>query len=389
MNCLQNILAVFRRERIIWAKRPIYFVGSVLIVAFCSVFYLTFLQSGVPTGLPIGVVDNDHSSLSRNFISQLDATPAAEVRIFDTYPEARVEMQRGRITSICVIPEGMYRDVSAQKQPEMTFYINGLYFMGGSLAYSDLLTMINLTSGAVQRQVLRMKGMNDAQIMGMIKPVELDTHMIGNSTMNYGAYLGSMMIPGVLEMVMVVLIVYSLGTELKYGGSRRLMELSGGSIGVALLGKLILYTIFFFLLGVTIEMLLYSWCHYPFAGSVWYMFLDVFLLVLASEAMGITIISFCPVLRFALSVSSLYTVLAFSLTGFTLPLEAMPEAFQYVSAIFPLKHYYQFFVQEGIFGTGFTGWWQEVCHFLIFLIFPMLGIHRLKHAYIYQDYEQI
>lgn len=388
MNYLQNILAVFRRERIVWAKRPIYFVGSVLIVAFCSVFYLTFLQSGVPVGLPIGVVDNDRSSLSRNFISQLDATPAADVRIFDTYPEARVEMQRGRITSICVIPEGMYRDVSAQKQPEMTFYINGLYFMGGSLAYSDLLTMINLTSGAVQRQVLRMKGMNDAQIMGMIKPVELDTHMIGNSTMHYGAYLGSMMIPGVLEMVIVVLIVYSLGTELKYGGSKRLMELSGGSIGVALIGKLLLYTIFFFILGVSIEMVLYSWCHYPFTGSVWYMFLDVFLLVLASEAMGITIICFCPVLRFALSVSSLYTVLAFSLTGFTLPLEAMPEAFQYVSAIFPLKHYYQFFVQEGIFGTGFTGWWREVCHFLIFLIFPMLGIHRLKHAYIYQDYEQ-
>jgi len=375
-----------RRELRIWLRRPVYMVGSVFTVTFCAIFYLTFLKAGVPSDVPIGVVDNDHSSMTRNFIEQLDATQLGKVITFDSYTEARAEMQKGAITSIVVLPKGMYEDVQSQRQPQITFYVNGLYFLGGSLAYKDILTMVNLTSGAVQRQVLRMKGVNEGDIMGRIRPIDIDVHQIGNATMNYGAYLANMMLPGVLEMVIIILTIYALGTELKYGTSRHLLSTAGDDINIALAGKLIVYTLLFSAIGFALVILLYQWMGFPMSGSIWHMFIDMFLLVVASESVGVFIVGLFPVTRFALSIGGLYSVLAFSLTGFTLPVEAMPPYIQGLATAFPLRHYYMFYVQEGMFDAGFAGWYPEIIHLLLFLFLPALVIRRLNKAYVLQNY---
>jgi ABC-2 type transport system permease protein len=79
-------------------------------------------------------------------------------------------------------------------------------------------------------------------------------------------------------------------------------------------------------------------------------------------------------------------VLAFSLTGFTLPVQAMPTYIQSFAMAFPLRHYYLFYVQEAIFASGFAGWWKEVIHLLVFLVLPPLSMWRLADAYRHQNY---
>lgn len=87
----QNLKNVILRELEIWRKRPIFVVAPLAVMAFCSFFYLTFLGDGLPSDLPIGVVDNDNSSLSRNFVRQLDATQLGKVVHYDTFADARNE----------------------------------------------------------------------------------------------------------------------------------------------------------------------------------------------------------------------------------------------------------------------------------------------------------
>lgn len=386
MSTWHNIASVFRRELRVWRNRPIYLTGSVVTIAFCAIFYLTFLKDGVPSDVPIGVVDCDHSTLTRNFIQQLDATQLGKTIEYDTFAEAREDMQKGRITSVCVLPEGMYADIQAQRQPKFTFYVNTLYFLGGSLAYKDILQMINLTSGAVQRNVLRMKGVNEHAIGGMLRPIDLDIHMIGNPTMNYGSYLANMMLPGVLEMIIIIIIIYSFGTELKYGTSRHLLRAAGDKMSDAMAGKLALYTLLFLGIGYSLVFLLYRQMGFRFEGNIPTMLIDMTLLVISSECIGVFIIGCIPVLRFALSIGALLSVMAFSLTGFTLPVEAMPSYIQGIAEIFPLRHYYLFYVQEGVFGAGFAGWYKEVMHMLAYLFLPLLVMRRLEKAYIYQNY---
>ena len=386
MSVWHNLWAVVRRELRIWLHRPVYLLGSVGTIAFCAIFFLTFFRDGLPHDLPIGIVDNDNSSMSRNFIAQMDATQIGKVVQYSNFEEAREDMMRGKITSICVIPQGMYADVSANRRPTFTYYLNGLYFVGGALAYKDILTMINLTNGAVQRQVLRAKGVNEREIMGRIRPIDIDTHQIGNAYTNYGYYLTNMLLPGMLELAVIIVILYSLGSELKYGTSRHLIRSAGGSMLDALLGKLTVYTVLFSCIGLVIVILLYHWMHFPIAGSIGNMFLGILLLVLASEGVAVLIIGCLPVPRLALSVGALYSVLGFTLAGFTLPIEALPPYVQGLSAAFPLRHYYLFYVQEVVFGAGFAGWWKEAIHLLLFLFLPLAVLPRLRGAFLNQNF---
>ena len=388
MTFFEKISTVVRREIRIWVRRPIYLFGSVFVMAICATFYLTFLKEGVPSDVPIAVVDLDGTSTSREFCRQLDATQLGKVVPYDDFAEARRDLQGGRVTSVCVIPEGFNRDIQSQRQPEMSIYINGLYFLGGSLAWKDLLTMVNLTGGAVQREVLRMQGVPESSIMGLLRPVDIDVHQIGNATMNYGAYLANMMIPGMLQMVVVILLIYSLGTELKYGTGRHLMSSVEGDIAAALYGKLALYTILFTLIGWTLEVILYKWVHFPLAGHLGDMLLACFLLVTASEAVAVFIIGLVPVCRFALSIGALYSVLGLSLTGFTLPVEAMPVGLRGLSMMYPLRYYYEIYVQTGIFGSPFGKWYMYAVALLLFCFLPFLVMKRLAHAYEYLDYER-
>lgn len=386
MTNWQRIIAVARRELRIIRQRPIYLLGSVGVIAFCAIFFLTFLKDGLPSDVPIGLVDYDYSSTSRNFCQQLDATQLGKVVHYDSFAAAREDMNRGKIAAVCVAPVGMNDDIQANRQPKITFYVNGLYFVSGALAWKDLLQMVNLTNGAVQRQAFRARGYNDSQIMGMIRPVDVDVHQIGNVGTNYNYYLSSVLLPGVLEMIVIIVLIYSLGAELKYGTSRHLLQTSGNSIVTALAGKLLVWTLTFSAIGLILILLLFHRLHFPLAGSIWNMFLGIFLMIFASEAIAIFILEMLPVPRLALSIGALYSVLGFSLSGFTLPIEAMPPYIQGLAAAFPLRHYYLFYVQEAIFGAGFAGWWKQVIYLLIFILLPLIGLVRLKKAYIHQNF---
>lgn len=386
MTNWQRIIAVARRELRIIRQRPIYLLGSVGVIAFCAIFFLTFLKDGLPSDVPIGLVDYDYSSTSRNFCQQLDATQLGKVVHYDSFAAAREDMNRGKIAAVCVVPVGMNDDIQANRQPKITFYVNGLYFVSGALAWKDLLQMVNLTNGAVQRQAFRARGYNDSQIMGMIRPVDVDVHQIGNVGTNYNYYLSSVLLPGVLEMIVIIVLIYSLGAELKYGTSRHLLQTSGNSIVTALAGKLLVWTLTFSAIGLILILLLFHRLHFPLAGSIWNMFLGIFLMIFASEAIAIFILEMLPVPRLALSIGALYSVLGFSLSGFTLPIEAMPPYIQGLAAAFPLRHYYLFYVQEAIFGAGFAGWWKQVIYLLIFILLPLIGLMRLKKAYIHQNF---
>lgn len=384
---MKRILDIVRRELHLWTKRPIYLVGSLGVMLATALFFLTFFGKGLPDNIPIGVVDKDNSSTSRNFVQQLDATQLGKVVSFGSVAEARRQMETGRISAYVIIPERFDEDVQAFRCPKIGVYVNAMNpVIGGALSYKDILFMVNLTNGAVQREVLWAKGVAENEIMARIQPMVIDAHNIGNAPTSYAYYLCNMILTGVLAMSIMLVVSYALASELKYGTSRELMALGGNSASLAVFAKLIPYTLLFTALGTILQLVLFGPLHYPLKGSIWAMILAMLLLVLAYEAIAVFVVSMVPTLRLSVCISALYSVLGFSFAGFTLPISSLPVALQGMSWLYPLRFYYKFYVQEAIFGVGFSGWWISAVALLVFLLIPLLGIKRLEGAYINQNY---
>ena len=387
MSWKTQIAQVIRRELSIMRGRPLYLLGSVGVMVAATLFFTTFMAEGLPQELRIGVVDLDNSSTSRNFRQQLDATQLGQVVEFASIPAARRELETGRIYGYVIIPEHFDQDMQSFRTPKMQVYVNTMYpVIGGALAYKDILYMINLTNGAVERQVLRMKGMSDHEIMASIQPVVIDAHTIGNAPTNYGYYLVNMVLMGILAMCIALVTAYAVGSELKYGTSTQLLDVAGDSIGTALLGKMIPYTVLFTVLGVVLQLLLFGPLHYPLKGSIWALAGVTMVFVLAYESVAIFIVSLVPTLRLGVCISALYSVLGFSFAGFTLPVGSLPAALQGLSVMFPLRFYYQIYLREVIYGSGFALWWPYLCALVAFLLLPYLLPKRLYKAYRYQNY---
>ena len=76
---LSGIIQTFKRELKRMVSRPIYLLGSIGIMAFCFIFFLTFFNDGQPEKMPVAVVDLDNSSFSRQFIRNLKSTQHIDI----------------------------------------------------------------------------------------------------------------------------------------------------------------------------------------------------------------------------------------------------------------------------------------------------------------------
>ena len=332
--------------------RPLYIVSSVGVMAFCTIFFLSLLRSGSAEKMPVAVVDQDQSTISQRLVHEMQATSSVDVRLVtNSYAEARDAMQKGHIYGIFLIHEGFYRDLASFKRPQLDCYMTNAYTLGGNTAYKQMLTMANLVSGAFQREVLRKKGLPDDVIMHRIQPLVIQSHMIANPWGNYSVYLVSTILPGILGLICLMLTIFVIGYELKMKTAHTWMGLAGNNFTIAILGKLTPYTLIYMILGVGCHLAMYNYVGFPVHGSHVRLMFGLLLFIFAMEALGVLMITLLPSLRDALSVGALYSMLGFSLSGFTYPNLAMLAPVKALSYLEPLRHYYLIYVNEALMGA--------------------------------------
>ncbi|MFT3753865.1 MAG: ABC transporter permease [Paludibacter sp.] len=384
---LSAIADTLNREMKRMVSRPIYFICTVLTMVFCYVFFFTFFNEGQPTRMPIGIVDHDNSSLSRQFIRNLEATQQAQIVMYaNSHKEAREEMQRGNIYAFVEIKHNFASDAIANRRPAITFYINDSYLIAGSLLAKDITYMSAATSLGMQRKILRAKGMDESRIMGIIQPVVLDTHLIGNAWANYGTYLLNVILPGILQLMVLLMTIFAIGVELKERTSREWLETANHSMFAALTGKLLPYTVLFTGLGIICNLLLYKYMHYPMNSSIGWMHLTTFVFVVASQAIGILLIGITPVLRDAITLGGVFGMLGVTFAGSTFPIEQMPVGVRIFSHFFPIHHYFIIYVNQALNGIGIQHSLLSFLYLISFSILPLFVYSRLKKAAVYQNY---
>ena len=368
-------------------SRPIYFIATVLIMAFSYVFFLTFFNEGQPNKMPIAIVDMDNSSLSRQFTRNLEATQQAKIVMrLNSHKEAREEMQRGNIYAFVEIQKDFSRKAISNHRPTLTFYVNDAYLIAGSLILKDLSYMSVATSAAMQRKVLRAKGLEENRIMGIIQPIVLDTHLIGNPWANYGTYLLNVILPGVLQLMVLMMTIFAVGVEFKERTSHEWLEMGNNSMFSSLTGKLLPYTVIFTAIGIIGDLLLFRYMHYPLNANIGWMFLATFMLVVASQSIGILLIGVTPVLRDGVTLGGFFAMLGVTFAGSTFPIEQMPFGTRIFSYLFPIHHFFNIYVNQALNGLSIRYSLIAFITLLSFTILPFFVYNRLKIAAINQNY---
>lgn len=378
---------VMKRECKRLVSRPLYLFCMVLAPMFCYLFFTTLMGSGLPTDLPVGVVDMDQTATSRNIVRNLDAFGQTEVVAhYPNVSEARIAMQEGKIYAFFYLPPGLSADASTQKQPKISFYTNNSYLIAGSLLLKDMKMMSELASGAAARKVMYAKGATEKQAMAQLQPIVIDTHALNNPWLNYSVYLCNTLVPAMLMIMMFMVTVFSIATEIKDSTAREWLQTSNNSIFIALAGKLLPQTVVFFVMGIFYNAYLYGILHFPCNSGIWPMILATLCFVLASQCMGVFMVGLFPSLRLGLSLSSLWGVISVSISGFSFPVMAMHPTLQALSILFPLRHYFLIYVDQALNGYSMAYSWPNYLALLLFMMLPFFILNRLKNALLYNKY---
>jgi ABC-2 type transport system permease protein len=140
--------------------------------------------------IPIAVVDDDSSEVSRQLIQALNAHEAVRVVARpSSLAEAQAALARREVFGIVDIPAGTERDVMAGRKARVAAYVDSVYF----LLYNRTVQGILESSGAVTADILSGEVRPDGSLyrdaLARSSPVDVLSQPLFNPTGGYASYV--------------------------------------------------------------------------------------------------------------------------------------------------------------------------------------------------------
>ena len=381
MRVLRQIYEVMMRELQILRQNHIYRFCMVLFPILVIIFFTTMLDDGLPTSMPVGIVDLDNTSTTRALERKLDGFQMSKVVAhYPSVAEARQAIQRNEIYGFLYIPKGTTAKLLAQRQPKISYYYTYTTMVAGSMLMKDMKTISSLGSAALGQATMRAKGLTDKQIQTLLQPITIDLHQIANPWSSYNVYLTTVMVPGILMIFIFLISAYSLGTELKFATSKNWLAMADNNVTIALVGKFLPQTLIWLAIVFGYQLYVFFYLGFPHQGSPWMLVLLGLMHVMAAQGFGIFAFGLMPSLRMSMSISSLWAVLSISMAGSAFPAMGMDGALQSLSWLFPLRHYFMLY-QACIFnGFPLVEVWFHFAALLGFILLPWMVASKIKNA---------
>ena len=381
MKTLRQIYEIMMRELLILRQNHVYRFCMVAFPVLVIFFFTSLMDDGLPTEMPIGIVDLDNTSTTRSLGRRLDGFQMSRVVAhYPTMSDARRAIQRNEIYGFLYIPKGTTEKLLSQRQPKISYYYSYTTLAAGALLMKDMKTISTLGSAAVGQATMRARGLTDRQVQTALQPIKIDLHQIANPWVSYNAYLSTMLVPGMIMLFIFLISAYSLGTELKFATSKDWLEKADNNIGIALLGKFLPQTLIWLAIVFGYQYYVFYVLQFPHLGSPWMLVLLGLMHVLAAQGFGIFAFGLMPSLRMSMSVCSLWAVLSFSMAGGAFPVMGMDGPLQSLSWLFPLRHYYMMYQICVFNGYPLIEAWFHFAALAAFMLLPWLVVKKIKNA---------
>lgn len=341
-DSIKTLVQYLYRELDIIASRRLYLVVLIAIPLFTILFLTTIFGKGAIENVPIGVVDYSNSRLSEEIRDELAASSTLSLdnnHIFTSEFEAIKAMQRMEIFGFLVIPDGYDKKLYSGIKPELTyFYHKSLLAIGEEVNGAFLTVLANVASSYLEESGMN-GGLGSKSLKAVAMPLEINATPIYNSNLNFSVYITYPFILIFLQILLIILTVYTIGSDSHFKNIRNSILCSVKRAVPALAGKLLPYFIIFSTYTLAATYICFDLMGFPFSGNLYIPALSGILLIAATMAIGLAIVTFIPNLSIAISIASMYGALGATTCGITFPIDAMDKWVIVIAQLFPIRHF--------------------------------------------------
>ena len=382
--------AVLLREWHRMTSRRLYFGVCIVLPLFTLFFMATIFGNGQMENIPIGIVDQDNTASSRTIVRNISAVPTFNViQHFVNEAAAREAVQKKEIYGYLSIPPQFEQDAITGKNATLSYYYHyALMSVSGELmaAFETSLAPVSLSPIVMQAVAL---GVDQEQITTFLLPVQANNHPIYNPSLDYSVYLSQPFFFVLFQVLILLTTVYATGIEIKFRTADEWLTVAKGNMVIAVLGKLLPYTIIYILIGWFANYVMFGILHIPFQGSWLLMNSMTVLFIIATQALGLFLFSLFPAISLIISIVSMVGSLGATLSGVTFPVPNMFPLVRDASYLFPVRHFTEAMQMMLYGGSGFIHLWTTAVILCIFPLLAFLLLPHLKRAIESHKYEKI
>jgi ABC-2 type transport system permease protein len=283
--------------------------------------------------IPVAVVDQDHTELSRDLIQTLNADEAVEVAVrADTLAEGQAALGRREAFAVLGIPEGTQREVLKGNKARLPAYVDSAYF----LLYNRMLQGISEAAGAVNLEIAARGARSDGSLAhaAVIRssPVTLLSQPLFNPTGGYASYVVPAAFVLILQQTLLLGCATLGGVAFEEGGtSGRIRRATARAIIGQALAHLCLA-----MPGIALYLVILPRLYgFSTLGSITDLFLMAVPFVLSVSFLAQFVSSWFRRRETAVLLFIATSLPLFFMVGVSWPVEAIPDFIRSASSVFP------------------------------------------------------
>jgi ABC-2 type transport system permease protein len=299
---------------------------------FAFVVLTAVFSHPVIRGLGVVVVDADRSDASRAFVEEVAASPGLSIvqRTGDLAAAARA-IRSGDAVGALYVPADFERDLKAERRPQVVAFYNQQFLTAAGVALSSLSDSL---SAAVKQAAV-----SAAPKAPRIGSLVAESIVLVNPARNYAQFLLRALLPMVIHVVIAIAAGYAVGSEFRRRSMRTWLACAGGNPIVALAGKLAPLFAIFFVIMLSVALILEGLLGIEFKGDVPMIVAAGSLLIIGYLALGALMQLLVRDLATGLGLTGLIVSPAFGYAGVGFPTFGMNAFSQVWGAILPVRWY--------------------------------------------------
>lgn len=384
MKRLNDILRITRYEyQSILHSLPILVVlgGGIFLY---GMLYNYMYSPNVLREVPVVVVDESQTPLSRHYIRLLDATPQVRVQgVITNMPEARKRMKETEVVGILSIPANFDAKVGREEEAVFVSFNNTMAF----LSYAALKEAFSGAMLALDDSVrpYQMVFLNPDVVQPVINTPSIQVQGIAlyNESGGYATYL----IPAVLMVIIFQTMVMVISMRCGKENEQRMRPLLGvsrhdSSRGMAMnivIGKSVVYVGFYALFAIFLLGLLPLVFDLPHLASPLLLIQLMIPYLLATAFFGLACSPFCKDSDAPLLLIAFFSVGLLFLSGISWPLELMPWPWRLLHCLLPAPVGVLAFVKATSMGANISDISREMI-----LLWGQCAVYFIVACWVYQ-----